>query len=100
MRNGDSTAWLLANNNRMTLCKHSRKGVLSVPTRVTDLMVRAIGSRSILVTWAPPLHSNGVLRGYFLTFSSDTSQFTYTYIAEGKREEGRESRESRKGTDK
>ena len=42
---------------------------LLAPSEVTGLVVRAVGARTIMVTWEPPARSMGILRGYFLKFT-------------------------------
>uniref|UniRef100_A0A9J2PR92 Uncharacterized protein n=1 Tax=Ascaris lumbricoides TaxID=6252 RepID=A0A9J2PR92_ASCLU len=46
---------------------------LSVPSKVHDLRVRAVGATTLLITWQPPRQPNGNIRGYFLTFENSTS---------------------------
>ncbi|KAI1716969.1 fibronectin type III domain-containing protein [Ditylenchus destructor] len=51
------------------------------PSKVHNLRARAVGSKSIFVTWEPPLHTNGHIRGYFVTFENSTSGFIEeTYV--------------------
>lgn len=47
--------------------------VEGAPSNVHNLRVHAVGANSVLVTWEPPLHANGILRGYFLAFENGTS---------------------------
>ncbi|KHN73747.1 Neuroglian [Toxocara canis] len=44
-----------------------------IPSKVHNLRVRAVGATSLLITWHPPRHPNGNIRGYFLTFENSTS---------------------------
>lgn len=54
----------LGNSNALS------KKALSVPSKVHDLRVRAVGATTLLITWQPPRQPNGNIRGYFLTFES------------------------------
>ncbi|GMR48446.1 hypothetical protein PMAYCL1PPCAC_18641 [Pristionchus mayeri] len=51
-----------------------------IPSEVSDAFVASIGSRSILVSWKPPAEPNGVLRGYFLTFTDERNITEETYV--------------------
>ncbi|KAL3080036.1 hypothetical protein niasHT_034594 [Heterodera trifolii] len=46
------------------------------PSKVHNLRVHSVGSRSLLATWEPPLHPNGNLRGFYLAFENLSSGFT------------------------
>ncbi|VDM40547.1 unnamed protein product [Toxocara canis] len=50
-----------------------KPNTFSVPSKVHNLRVRAVGATSLLITWHPPRHPNGNIRGYFLTFENSTS---------------------------
>lgn len=43
-----------------------------VPSKVHNMRVRAVGAESLYVTWEPPRQPNGYVRGYFITFESNT----------------------------
>ncbi|GMT24852.1 hypothetical protein PFISCL1PPCAC_16149, partial [Pristionchus fissidentatus] len=51
-----------------------------IPSEVSDALVRSVGARSILVTWKAPTEPNGVLRGYFLTFTDERNITEETYV--------------------
>ncbi|VDK40447.1 unnamed protein product [Gongylonema pulchrum] len=45
------------------------------------MKVRAVGARSLYVTWEPPRLPNGYVRGYFVTFeNSSTGAIEETYV--------------------
>uniref|UniRef100_A0A1I8BUY4 Fibronectin type-III domain-containing protein n=1 Tax=Meloidogyne hapla TaxID=6305 RepID=A0A1I8BUY4_MELHA len=57
------------------------KTIEGIPSKVHSLRVHSVGSRSVLVTWEPPLHPNGNLRGYFITFQNGlTDHIEETYV--------------------
>ncbi|TMS38880.1 hypothetical protein L596_005508 [Steinernema carpocapsae] len=50
------------------------------PSKVHNLRVRAVGSTSLLLTWAPPLQPNGQIRGFFVSFENATGDIEETYV--------------------
>uniref|UniRef100_A0A914LB34 Uncharacterized protein n=2 Tax=Meloidogyne incognita TaxID=6306 RepID=A0A914LB34_MELIC len=57
------------------------KTIEGIPSKVHNLRVHSVGSRSVLVTWQPPLYPNGNLRGYFITFQNGlTDHIEETYV--------------------
>lgn len=48
----------------------NKKYKILVPSKVHNMRTQAVGSRSIFLTWQPPLQANGRIRGYFITFES------------------------------
>ncbi|KAI3411974.1 IG [Globodera pallida] len=49
------------------------KTIEGAPSKVHDLRVHSVGSRTLLATWEPPLHPNGNLRGFYLAFENLSS---------------------------
>uniref|UniRef100_A0A1I8EU60 Immunoglobulin I-set domain-containing protein n=3 Tax=Wuchereria bancrofti TaxID=6293 RepID=A0A1I8EU60_WUCBA len=44
-----------------------------IPSKVHNMRVRAVGARSLYVTWEPPRQPNGYIRGYFITFENSSA---------------------------
>ncbi|OZC09894.1 fibronectin type III domain protein [Onchocerca flexuosa] len=44
-----------------------------IPSKVHNMRVRAVGARSLYVTWEPPRQPNGYVRGYFITFENSST---------------------------
>uniref|UniRef100_A0A8R1TTT8 Uncharacterized protein n=1 Tax=Onchocerca volvulus TaxID=6282 RepID=A0A8R1TTT8_ONCVO len=44
-----------------------------IPSKVHNMRVRAVGARSLYVTWEPPRQPNGYIRGYFITFENSST---------------------------
>ncbi|VDM96423.1 unnamed protein product [Thelazia callipaeda] len=52
-----------------------------LPSKVHNMRVRAVGAKSLFVTWEPPRQPNGYIRGYFITFeNSSTGEIDETYV--------------------
>ncbi|KAF7638211.1 hypothetical protein Mgra_00002441 [Meloidogyne graminicola] len=73
----------LLNNNYESKSSNLLKfqTIEGIPSKVHNLRIHSVGSYSILITWEPPQHLNGNLRGYFITFQNGiTEQIEETYI--------------------
>ncbi|MCP9266074.1 Neuroglian [Dirofilaria immitis] len=44
-----------------------------IPSKVHNMRVRAVGAKSLYVTWEPPREPNGYVRGYFITFENSST---------------------------
>uniref|UniRef100_A0A0K0FH30 Neuroglian (inferred by orthology to a D. melanogaster protein) n=1 Tax=Strongyloides venezuelensis TaxID=75913 RepID=A0A0K0FH30_STRVS len=52
-----------------------------IPSKVHNFKARAVGFSSVLLTWETPLHTNGRIRGYFITIQqSFDGEIEETYV--------------------